>query len=92
MSTPKGGWFRSKPSSSQAQATEEAPRSGHYPSSQPRVSVKKANRQIILSQSMVIDTDLNKVESIFDFATIFFGEIIGLVFLTQNPSAEKRPC
>ena len=62
VSTPKGGWFRSKPSSSQALAVEETPRPGHhYPSSLPRVSVKRAKKQIILSQSMVIDADLNKV-------------------------------
>jgi hypothetical protein len=61
VSTPKGGWFRSKPSSSQALASEEAPRLGHYPSSLPRANVKKVKKQIILSQSMVIDTDLNKV-------------------------------
>jgi hypothetical protein len=89
MSTPKGGWFRSKPSSSQA--TEEAPRSGHYPSSQPRVSVKKAKRQIILSQSMVIDTDLNKVEAIFDLPQYFLARLSGSFFL-RNPYTEKRAC
>ena len=61
VSTPKGGWFRSKPSSSQYQVTEEVPRSGHYPSSLPKISVKKPNKQIILSQSMVIDMDPSKV-------------------------------
>jgi hypothetical protein len=63
VSTPKGGWFRSKPSLSQSQMTEEVPRSGHYPSSLPKVSVKKPKKQIILSQSMVIDMDPNKVRS-----------------------------
>ncbi|KAI9508459.1 hypothetical protein F5148DRAFT_1284026 [Russula earlei] len=58
--TPKGGWFRSKPSSSQVQAAEDAPRSGHYPSGLPKVNVKKPKKQIILSQSMVIDMDPNK--------------------------------
>jgi len=62
VSTPKGGWFRSKSSSSQTLAVEETPRPGHhYPSSLPRVSAKRAKKQIILSQSMVIDADLNKV-------------------------------
>ena len=41
--------------------TEEVPRSGQYPSSLPKVSVKKQKKQIILSQSMVIDMDPNKV-------------------------------
>ncbi|KAI9466089.1 hypothetical protein BJY52DRAFT_321839 [Lactarius psammicola] len=56
-STPKGGWFRSKPP---AQTADEAPRSGHYPSSLPRTIVKKTKKRIILSQSMVIDMDPNK--------------------------------
>ncbi|KAH9966550.1 hypothetical protein BC827DRAFT_1124900 [Russula dissimulans] len=61
VSTPKGGWFRSKPSlSSQTQAAEDPLRSGHYPSSLPRANVKKPKKQIILSQSMVIDMDPNK--------------------------------
>jgi hypothetical protein len=55
--TPKGGWFRSKPP---AQTPDEAPRSGHYPSSLPRTVVKKTKKRIILSQSMVIDMDPNK--------------------------------
>lgn len=56
-STPKGGWFRSKPL---AQTADDAPRSGHYPSSLPRNIVKKSKKRIILSQSMVIDMDPNK--------------------------------
>ncbi|KAH9005027.1 hypothetical protein EDB86DRAFT_1705902 [Lactarius hatsudake] len=56
-STPKGGWFRSKPL---AQTADDAPRSGHYPSSLPRTVVKKSKKRIILSQSMVIDMDPNK--------------------------------
>src|SRR5260221_13724867 len=62
VSTPMGGWFRSKPSSSQTQLAEETPRPGHhYPSSLPRASVTRAKKHIILIQSIVIDTDLNKV-------------------------------
>lgn len=57
-STPKGGWFRSKPP---AQTADEAPRSGHYPSSLARTVSKKTKKRIILSQSMVIDMDPNKV-------------------------------
>ncbi|KAH9180434.1 hypothetical protein EDB89DRAFT_2110549 [Lactarius sanguifluus] len=56
-STPKGGWFRSKPP---AQTADDAPRSGQYPSSLPRTVVKKSKKRIILSQSMVIDMDPNK--------------------------------
>ncbi|KAI9446570.1 hypothetical protein H4582DRAFT_2069885 [Lactarius indigo] len=43
-----------------AQTADEAPRSGHYPSSLPRTIVKKSKKRIILSQSMVIDMDPNK--------------------------------
>jgi len=81
VSTPKGGWFRSKPSASQAQATEEAPRLGHYPSSVPRASVRKPKKQIILSQSMVIDMDPNKVLS---------SPLRPFGYLSY-PFAEKRP-
>jgi hypothetical protein len=70
-STPKGGWFRSRPSSTQAQAADEVPRSGHYPSSLPRVYVKKPKKQIILSQSMVIDTDPNKVGRLRTMMSVF---------------------
>jgi len=84
VSTPKGGWFRSKPSSSQSQVTEEVPRSGHYPSSLPKVSVKKPKKQIILSQSMVIDMDPNKVRSI-DSGQRSLG-----TFFSRAPT-EKRP-
>lgn len=55
-STPKGGWFRSKPP---AQTADETPRSA---SSIPRNVIKKTKKRIILSQSMVIDMDPNKVQ------------------------------
>ncbi|KAI0273508.1 hypothetical protein BC834DRAFT_854125 [Gloeopeniophorella convolvens] len=62
VSTPRGGWFRSKGlTASQTQAAaDDAPRSGYYPSSVPKVQVKKPKKRIILSQSMVIDMDPNK--------------------------------
>ena len=83
MSTPKGGWFRSKPSSSQTLAVEETPRPGHHhPSGLPRVSSKRAKRQIILSQSMVIDADLNKVNFFFFFLA---GRVNNLTRLVSLP-------
>jgi hypothetical protein len=57
--------------------TEEVPRSGHYPSSLPKVSVKKPKKQIILSQSMVIDMDPNKVRRHYN------KPVIERVFLTS---------
>jgi hypothetical protein len=87
VSTPKGGWFRSKPSSSQALALEEAPRSGHYPSSLPRANVKKAKKQIILSQSMVIDTDLNKVRP---RVLIHLAKRLSYAFHTRKATVRRR--
>lgn len=54
--TPKG-WFR-RPT-----ATEESTlRSGHYPSSAAKPKLgRRTKKRLILSQTMVVDVDVNKV-------------------------------
>ncbi|TFK54688.1 hypothetical protein OE88DRAFT_1653133 [Heliocybe sulcata] len=56
--TPKtGGWF-GRSSRHVSNAEDTIPRSGYYPSSSAKVnSPRKAKRQLILSQSMIIDID-----------------------------------
>lgn len=55
--TPRG-WFRSRHVS-----VDDTPRLGHYPSSVPRLQnqTTRKKKRLILSQSMVIDIDPNKV-------------------------------
>ena len=61
--TPKG-WFR------RHTATEESTlRSGHYPSSAAKPKLgRRAKKRLILSQTMVVDVDVNKV---YDHALLF---------------------
>lgn len=58
--TPRGGWFRS----SRHVSGEESSFRGGVPSSMIRTSVmRKPRKKLIMSESMVIDIDPNKVLS-----------------------------
>lgn len=60
-STPRGGWFRSN---RHVSGEDSSARSGHYPSSASKpsgLSVRRPKKRLILSQSVVIDIDSNKV-------------------------------
>ena len=64
VSTPRGGWFN-KPR--QALNDEAVTGRGYYPPSQSRpngVNLKRNRRQLILTQSMIMDADSPKVNLI----------------------------